>query len=222
VNPLRASLAEQLVKLRGDAPEALVDAIVERIELPGGAVYRARPRSFDAVREAEALAGPGRPTPYWSAVWTSGTALAEEVARHRLGGRRVLELGCGLGLPSVAAARQGASVTATDVSPEAVVYTAHNLALNDLEGEARAADWADLEGEWDLVMAADVLYRRDHIDPLLRALPRLLAPGGSVWIADSGRAGCRDFLAAARATWTLESADAGAGVRIHRLARRVR
>ena len=63
MGPLRASLTRQLTALRGDAPDALVDAVVEDVSLPGGPVQRARPRSFDDVREAEALAGPGRPTP---------------------------------------------------------------------------------------------------------------------------------------------------------------
>ncbi|HVL97404.1 MAG TPA: hypothetical protein VM266_16225, partial [Solirubrobacteraceae bacterium] len=126
--PLRASLADQLRRLRGDAPDALTDALLERVELPGGELLRVRPRSFDSVREAEALAGPGRPTPYWASAWPSGTVLAGAVAAAgALEGRRVLELGCGLGLPSVVAARAGATVLATDASPEAVVYAAHNL-----------------------------------------------------------------------------------------------
>ncbi len=207
MGPLRVSLTEQMTKLRGDAPDALVDAIVETVDLPGGPLFRARPRSFDDVREAEALAGPGRPTPYWASQWPSGVALARYVAERDLSGMRVLEVGCGLGLPSVAAARAGADVLATDYCVEAVVYAAHNLALNGLEGDVAAADWNDLPGmdaaPWDLVIGADLLYRPDNHEALQRLLPSLSS--GEVWIADPGRGGCRDFLAVARSRWRIDS-----------------
>jgi predicted nicotinamide N-methyase len=224
---LRASLAEQLARLRDVAvPAALSDALLERVDVGAGApLWRARPRSFDDVREAEALVAPGRPTPYWSSAWPSGTVLARAVtAAGSLAGRRVVELGCGLGLPSVAAARAGASVLASDVAPEAVVYAAHNLALNGLRGEAAVADWVAVAelGPFDLVLGADVLYLEANARDLAARLPRMLGPGGEAWVADPGRAGCRSFLAVARATWRVAStADAERpDVRVHRLTRR--
>lgn len=221
MGPLQVSLTEQMTLLRGDAPDAMVDAVVERVDLPGGPLLRARPRSFGAVREAEALAGPGRPTPYWASQWPSGVALARFVSTRSLAGMRVLEVGCGLGLASVAAARAGASVLATDASAEAVVYTAHNLALNGLLGDVAAADWGDLPGldgaPWDLVIGADLLYRPDNHESLQRLLPELTR--GEVWIADPGRGGCRDFLATARARWRIDTVTdpVDGDLRVHRL-----
>ena len=58
--------------------------------------------------------------PYWAELWPSGLALADYVATLDLAGRRVLELGCGLALPSFAAALGGADVLATDWAPEAL------------------------------------------------------------------------------------------------------
>jgi predicted nicotinamide N-methyase len=147
--------------------------------------------------------------------------------RAAAAGARVLELGCGLGLPSVAAARAGATVLATDGSADAVVFAAHTLALNDVRGDVAAATWQEAADglatePWDLVLAADVLYRRDNVDALLRLLPRLLAPGGEAWIADPGRSGAEEFLPAAKKLWSLRSTrDADDDrVRLHRLARR--
>jgi predicted nicotinamide N-methyase len=221
---LQASLSEQLVRLRGDAPGALTDVLLDRLELAGGSVLRARPRSFDDVREAEALAGRRRPTPYWASAWPSGTVLAQAVAeRDDLRGRRVVELGCGIGMPSVAAARGGAEVLATDASAEAVVYAAHNLALNGLQGDVAVATWDDLEalgGPWDLVLGADVLYLQANAEQLAALLPHVVAPGGEAWIADPGRSGCKDFLARVRRRWRLDST--GGAVRVHRLRRRAR
>src|SRR5690349_12762115 len=97
-------------------------------------IYLARPRDWETLREDEALAKRG--IPYWARLWPAGRALATAVSDGpSLQGRRVLELGCGLGLPSIAAARRGADVTASDVSENAAVFAAHNLALNELTGE---------------------------------------------------------------------------------------
>jgi predicted nicotinamide N-methyase len=149
------------------------------------------------------------------------------VAAEDLTGRTVLELGCGIGMPSVAAARAGATVLATDASPEAVVYAAHNLALNGLQGDVAVATWDDVEalgGPWDLVLGADVLYLQANAEQLTRMLPHVVAPGGQAWIADPGRAGCQDFLAAVRRRWKLTSTTdrVKRGVSVHRLERRRR
>src|SRR6059058_2160192 len=73
--------------------------------------------------------------PYWSVLWRSGVALARELARSRLDGIRVVELGCGLGVPSLVAARAGADVLATDESAEALELTERNARENGLSLE---------------------------------------------------------------------------------------
>src|SRR3954447_583504 len=209
-DPLTASLSEQLARMRGggELPDALLDVIAETVDAGGASLTVVRPRDWDELRHQEGAAGRG--APYWALAWPSGMALAETLAGRDLAGRRVLELGCGLGLPSLVAARRGAAVLATDGEPDAVVFAAHNLALNDLEGEVAQGDWRGSgalveRGPWDLVVAADVLYKRANVEALLRLLPRLLAAGGEALIADPRRAGGRDFLAAARATFTLHT-----------------
>jgi predicted nicotinamide N-methyase len=90
------------------------------------------------------------------------------------------------------------------------VFAAHNLALNDVEGEVIQADWREAEvladgGPWDLVLAADVLYLRHNVEALLRVLPRLVGRSGEALVADPSRAGGRDFLAAAKRIFSVES-----------------
>jgi predicted nicotinamide N-methyase len=185
-------------------PAPLLDVVMEKMALPGGAAAVARPRDWPALREAEAELG--RDAPYWAVPWASGIALARALAEEDLAGRRVLELGTGLGLGAIGAARAGARVLALDGAPEAVVFAAHNLALNELEGETALARFSDAPGEaWDLVIAADVLYQRDNVGALLRVLPRLLGRRGELWLADPGRAGAGEFLAAAKKVWRVRS-----------------
>ena len=68
-------------------------------------------------------------------------------------GQRVLELGAGLGLGAVLAARAGAAVVATDVVPAAVEIIRVNAALNGVSVDARLGDcYAPVAGErFDLV-----------------------------------------------------------------------
>jgi predicted nicotinamide N-methyase len=211
-------LREQLAALGRDDPvPALLDLRVQEI----GGLSVLRPSDWEQLRHEEAAAG--RPVPYWARAWPSGIALASFVAAappER--GASVLEIGCGLGPPSLAAARAGATVLATDGALEAVAFTAHSFALNELDAEVAVVDWASqsepliARGPFDLVLAADVLYLQANVQLALTLLPRLT---GTVLLADPGRAGAGDFLAAARASFKLDTTHHD-DIAVHRLTRR--
>lgn len=230
LEPLRVSLGEQLAALREVAPDALppalLDLAVQRFAVGGDGgsdpqdVVLVLPRDWEQLRHEEG--GAGRAVPYWARPWPSGLALAgslvdDPVAR----GARVLELGCGLGAPSVVAARAGAAVLATDGAVDAVAFTAHSLALNEVIAEVARVDWAEhgealvALGPFDVVLAADVLYTRANVETALRLWPRLLGQRGVLRLADPQRAGTRDFLAAARGTFSVVSQRRDEGVALH-------
>lgn len=149
--------------------------------------------------------------PYWADLWASSVALAEYLTEMPAG-KTVLELGCGLGLAGIAAARAGASVTMTDIDTDALAFAAENVRLNlKPEEQSRvsiaAMDWRNptAEGPFDLVIGADIVYERRFFAPLLSLFTRLLAPGGSVLLADPDRAIGRDFLAMARSVGWRET-----------------
>lgn len=203
-------------------PKELLDVVVRPVKLPGGEVFIVRPADWESLRDEEGMA-PGRPLPYWAMLWPSGETLARALAKDPPGpGTKVIELGCGLGLPSIVAARGGAAVTATDGHDDAVAFAAHSLALNEQEATVIRADLendADALvqlGPFDLVLAADVLYTVANADAMLTLLPRLLEPNGEVWLADPDRAGGRRFLAAARSLFHLSTTDDGEA-KLHRL-----
>jgi predicted nicotinamide N-methyase len=228
---IRTSLAEQLARLRGvppsALPEPLLDIVVRREELPRGGAYVVRPADWEALRAEEGAAG--RPVPWWARLWGSGRELAAALSvTPPARGSRVLELGCGLALPSVVAACAGAEVLATDGAPDAVAFAAHVLALNELGGaEAALVDWSAHgdalveRGPWDVVLASDVLYTGANVQAALTLVPRLLASGGELRLADPGRAGARDFLAAMRGAFTIRT-ERRDDVALHRLRRRGR
>jgi 2-polyprenyl-3-methyl-5-hydroxy-6-metoxy-1,4-benzoquinol methylase len=220
-DPLRASLAERLAALRevaaAELPPALLDVVVRRY----GELYLVHPADWEQLRHEEGGAGRGvdrsqPPAPVAVRVGAGGGA-----SPHG----RVLELGCGLGAPGIAAALAGADVLATDRSSDAVAFAAHSFALNEALAEVAVADWLEQgdalveRGPWDVVLAADVFYTAANVDTAVRLFPRLLERGGEVRLADPGRAGTRDFLAAARHSFTLRSQAAGE-ITLHTLTRR--
>ena len=121
----------------------------------------------------------------------------------------MIELGCGLGLPAIAAALAGGRVLATDWSDDAVAMTVRNAARNDAPLDARVFRWdappEPLGPPWPLVLASDVLYEERNVEQLLALLPRLTAAGGEVWLADPGRATAPAFLEAAEAGWRRDA-----------------
>jgi predicted nicotinamide N-methyase len=200
--------------------------IADRIALPGGEVELMRPPDAEALLSEEAFEHEEF-LPYWAELWASAVALAHDVSLRSLRGAPTLELGCGLGLPSIAAARAGARVLATDWSPDAVRATAANAERNGVSVETLECSWAEPaplldRAPWPLVLASDVLYERRNVELLLGLLPRLVDESSLVLLADPGRVPAERFLAAApEHGWTVRSvASPRAGrVLIHRLRR---
>jgi predicted nicotinamide N-methyase len=194
------------------------DLVAEVVPLGDGeALEVLRPRDPEALLDEHAFAD-DEFLPYWAELWPSGVALARAVAGRALRGARVVELGCGLGLPSIAAARAGGRVLATDWSAAALAATERNAAHNGARVETLACSWSAPEpllerAPFDLVLAADVLYERRDVDPLLALLPRL-AP--ETLLADPGRSPAGDFLARARSRSTGSETHSGR-VAIHRI-----
>jgi predicted nicotinamide N-methyase len=197
------------------------DDLVEEV-VPLGALdlVVARPRDSEALLDDHAFEHEEF-LPYWAELWPSGVALARALAGRALRGARTVELGCGLGLPSIVAALGGGRVTATDWSSAALAACAANAARNGARVATLACAWARPEPlverrPWDLVLAADVLYERRNVGELLALLPAL---GGEVLLADPGRSPAAEFLERAAETYAVTSApDPGHPfVQVHRL-----
>jgi predicted nicotinamide N-methyase len=201
----------------------VIETVEDRVPLAVGEIAVTRPRDAEALLREEDFEREEF-LPYWAELWSSSVALAHDVARRSLRGAAVLELGCGLGLPSIAAALAGGRVLATDWSPDAVRATADNAARNGAAVETAIVAWTAPEpvvarAPWRLVLASDVLYERRNVDLLLDLLPRLVDETGQILIADPERRPAEDFLERARAEFQITSTGSSraARARIHRL-----
>ena len=141
--------------------------------------------------------------PYWAEIWASGIALATWcLDGNPLKGRRILELGCGVGIVGIAAARSGAEVVCTDYEPDALAFACWNARQN-LAGplpEFRLLDWrTPPSGErFATILGADVIYERGNFLPLLETVDTLLQPAGEVILSDPQRQTAGGFLELAR------------------------
>src|SRR5690606_14791407 len=105
--------------------------------------------------------------PYWAEIWDSARGIAQMLASDmdgQLAGRRVLDLGCGMGLVGTVAAMLGAKVTFADLESEALLFARYNTLPWHRQVRARQLNWRTdrLDDRFDLIIGADILYEQSQ------------------------------------------------------------
>jgi predicted nicotinamide N-methyase len=167
-----------------------------------------RQQFHDPQGHAERIGISSAAWPLFGLAWPSGLALAARLARRVLHpGERILEIGCGLALPSLVGHRRGADITASDCHPLAARFLQFNLRLNGLAPMAyRHGQWnrperlparlgeaggghrgSVVRGRYGLIIGSDLLYERDTAGGLAGFIDRHASDHGEVWIVDPDR-----------------------------------
>jgi predicted nicotinamide N-methyase len=184
-------------RFRTSVEDATIDAHTFSILKPAN--------SDDLIREEDFVKD--ERLPYWADVWPSSIILAGKLLELEGHGKNALELGCGVGLSTLAATSAGFNVLSTDYYEDALDVTRANVFRNlGTIARTRLVDWRHLPvdlGTFDLVFASDVLYEKEYAELLPVLLRGLLAPGGMALIADPGRVAAPVFVEAC-ATHGLE------------------
>lgn len=132
--------------------------------------------------------------PYWAELWPSSLALADWLADRQddIAGRICLDVGCGLGFTALAGQWLGGRVLAMDYEADALAYARINATLNAVPGVTWALmDWrapALRPGSIERLWAGDIVYEQRFAAPVAAFLADVLAPDGTAWIAEPGRA----------------------------------
>jgi release factor glutamine methyltransferase len=156
------------------------------------------------------------PTVFHPRFYFTSKFLAEYISTLQLAGRKVLDVGCGSGILSLAAARSGGTVTAIDVNPSAVLATRENASQNGLLGAIHAVEsdlfesLDDSATRFDLVLSNPPFYEGgaqtmterafrggsglEFMSKFARQSPSFLAPGGSILLVLSSDADIRACL----------------------------
>jgi predicted nicotinamide N-methyase len=222
-------------------PNTLLEAIAAGYDTTAMCVGAGR-ESFEllVVRDTNRLLGLISPDafsaderlPYWADLWTSSIDLARWLLEEQsVAGKNVLELGCGMGLAGIAAARAGARVMLTDYETDALLFARYNAMKNlppdVFQDRIRCVpmDWRspDIGERFDLILGADIVYERRNFLPVLALLQSHLLPGGCALLTEPDRTVGQVFLAAARKfPFSVEQSFSevmreGKGIRISRV-----
>lgn len=114
-----------------------------------------------------------------------------------LAGKRVLEIGCGMGMHSQMMLAAGAQLTSIDLSPTSVAATRRRLELRGLDGDVRSMDAEALDfaaDEFDLVWSWGVIHHSASTGKVLKQIHRVLKPGGSAKIMVYAADGCSAYI----------------------------
>jgi predicted nicotinamide N-methyase len=140
--------------------------------------------------------------PYWAQPWPVSVLLTEAVLKEEEGRQRpAVEIGCGIGLVSLAAAVRGWTIVASDYDSDALAFTERNAGRNGLHlAGCRYLDYRiPLEApQFDCVLGSDLLYERSKSAPVARWIASALKPGGFALLGDPNRSAAELFPQHAR------------------------
>ncbi len=137
--------------------------------------------------------------PYWADLWPSALGLSQYLVENEneIKNKQILELGCGLGLVGITASYCGGDVLFTDYEPMALEFTQSNFMRNfNRPAAVQYMDWRNphTDKSFDVILAADVLYEKRWLEPVINVIQECLNDHGTVLIAEPDRSIAKDFF----------------------------
>jgi methyltransferase-like protein 23 len=141
----------------------------------------------------------GEAFPYWSKIWPAALALCQWLKEHPsvYAGKTVLEMGAGLGLPSLFVATEADLVLCSDKDTKAMAYAKasanHNRYRNIV---CLQINWMDsnIPLACDLLMLSDVNYEPEVFEGFRLLLQAYLAQGTEIILSTPQRLAAREFV----------------------------
>lgn len=137
--------------------------------------------------------------PFWARVWPSALGMCKflEANTALIQGKRVVEWGAGLGLPSLLSAHFATEVLCTDCSTEAMELVCQSVALNKLRNVNCASfNWHSPEAlpAFDVLLLSDINYNPADFEVLIQRLEACLQQGVQIIISTPQRIMAKPFV----------------------------
>ncbi len=135
--------------------------------------------------------------PLWAKIWQASWVLAGYLAEMPVSAEKnFLEIGGGTGLVSIVAASFGHRITMAEYNPDALQFACANALINECpQLNIQELDWnhPHLSGQFDYIVASEVSYREEDIQPLMMFFKNSLKPDGEVILAGTMRKLSKDL-----------------------------
>jgi predicted nicotinamide N-methyase len=205
-------------------PEAIEATVREHVIVDDHSYRIDRPAASDKLLDHPAVRrafDADEYMPYWADLWPASRMLAKVILREPWpvppSGDKLhaLEIGCGLGLPGIAALSVGLRVTFSDYDSTALRFAADNARLNGFDSfDTLQMDWRYPPAHLrvPVVFASDLVYEMRNVEPIVELIGRVLAPGGLCLITDQDRVPShflREALKAKSLTYETQTVRAG-------------
>lgn len=191
--PAMSAMPPDSPRLPETPTEAITATVRERVVVEGRTFLLDRPAESDRLLDHPALLERlgTEYMPYWVDLWPAARMLAKWILKqHWPAGLHALEVGCGLGLPGIAALAMGVHVTFSDYDATAVRYARDNARLNGFHDcDTLQMDWAapPAERRWQVILASDLIYEIGNVEPLVGLIKALLPADGVCLLTDQDR-----------------------------------
>lgn len=134
---------------------------------------------------------------YWDRIWPSSVALSEYLIHQffpsKLEGAKVLEIGCGTGVPGVVAGQLGAFTMFSDMVSVTLEAVKETCRLNHISHfDTCTLDWSKKipsTERYGMVLGCEVFYDEAILANISHVLEQVLAPGGKGIFCDPNRLG---------------------------------
>ncbi len=149
--------------------------------------------------------------PFWARIWPTSILLSFFVQRiHAADTAHLLEIGAGIGLCGLFAAKQGIRTTLSDINEDALLFSQINILQNDLQNlaDVHRIDFTQdrLSRRYDMILGSEVLYQEASYRPLSKFLKHHLRAhkDSEIILAKSYRLKAKPFFKAAEKEFSIQ------------------
>jgi predicted nicotinamide N-methyase len=165
----------------------------------GKAIYIPAYEAVHAVYATLIKSDPATPFPFWAKLWPSSIALLDVLKSHPhlIQNKHVLEIGAGIGLPSLMMADLAKSIQISDYNLEAVELLQKNIEHLQLQNaEALQFDWNNLPDalQSEVVILSDVNYDPTQFDVLIALIDKFIHQGSTIILSTPQRIMASPFV----------------------------